>query len=104
MATSLKNENSIVYAVNEIVEDSIDYYQNLILGQQVYSTVLYTYLFKNITQNAKQCAKFVRGIPKEDFTFQAVINDHKTPQRENVALFNLSELCSFVLLPVCLHL
>lgn len=45
--------------------DGIDYYKALILGQQVYSTVLYSYLC-NVTQDYKLFRKNLRALPREE--------------------------------------
>ena len=50
--------------VTSVKDNSIDYYNNLILGQQAYSTALYCCLFSNVTQDYKSC-RDLRKILKE---------------------------------------
>lgn len=45
--------------------DSMEFYKNTILGQQVYTVVLYAYLFLMVDQDSRLCRKLVRQVPKE---------------------------------------
>lgn len=45
--------------------DSTEFYRKTILGQQVYSVILYTYLFLTVTQDSGVCGRLVRQVPEE---------------------------------------
>lgn len=45
--------------------DTKEFYEKSILGQQVYSVVLYSYLFLTVDQDSGICGKLVRQVPKE---------------------------------------
>lgn len=59
-------DNELSNAVLTIKDESIDFYKELVLGQQVYNAVVYAYFFSQVTQNSKQCGHLVNNIPKED--------------------------------------
>ena len=61
----MKN-TEIYYIFDKIEEDSKDFYQYLTLGQQVYRTIVYSYIFLNISQDAKNCGQLTRHVSKED--------------------------------------
>lgn len=48
-----------------IVYDTPKFTELVVLGQQVYSVVLYSYLFLNVDQDSSICGKLVRKVPKE---------------------------------------
>lgn len=56
----------IYNVVNSIEDNSTEFYQKLVLGQQIYTSVIYEYLFLNIASDAKKCGDLVHYIPKED--------------------------------------
>ena len=59
-------DNELANAISIIEDESADFYNELVLGQQVYNAVVYAYLFLKVTQNSRQCGHLVRNIPKED--------------------------------------
>ena len=42
-----------------------DYYKNIVIGQQVYSVLLYYYIFSDICQDITHCCNLVKWIPQE---------------------------------------
>ena len=62
-------DNELANAVSTIEDESVDFYKELVLGQQVYNAAVYAYLFSKVTQNSKQCGHLVRNIPREDVLF-----------------------------------
>lgn len=62
-------DNEIANAVSVIEDESVDFYKELVLGQQVYNAVVYAYLFSKVSQSSKQCGHLVRNIPREDVLF-----------------------------------
>lgn len=58
--------NDLCKIVNSIDDNSTEFYQYLVLGQQIYISVIYQYLFLNVSSDAKNCGMLVRCIPKED--------------------------------------
>lgn len=61
----LNNHKDILDSFNSIEDDSLTFYQNLILGQQAYVTMLYSYLFSTVSQDSKRCGQLVQKISKE---------------------------------------
>lgn len=59
-------DNDLYKIVESIDDNSTEFYQYLLLGQQVYISVIYEYLFLNVSSDAKNCGMLVRCIPKED--------------------------------------
>ena len=49
-----------------IEDDSVDYYKNLILGQYLYSTMVYSYLCSHIVQEYKLYRSHLRAFPREN--------------------------------------
>lgn len=45
--------------------DSIEFYKNIVLGQQVYAAMLYVYIFLTVDQDSKLCGKLVHQVPEE---------------------------------------
>ena len=60
-----KQSIDLLQYIDAVEDDSADFYRYLALGQQVYSTVLYAYIFTNITQHHKACRRLMM-VPKED--------------------------------------
>lgn len=58
-------DSDILNRVNVIEGDSIDCSRNLILGQQLYSTVLYSYLCSHIAADYKLYRTRLRAFPRE---------------------------------------
>lgn len=65
-----KNEFRECYSNTEY--NSVSFFQNLLLGQQVYSTMLRTYLFTVVSQDSKRCNQLARKIPSEKLLFRYV--------------------------------
>ena len=63
---NLMTNKDILNHINSIKDNSIDYYKNLILGQQIYSTILYSYLYYEIKHDYKLYRKHLREFPRED--------------------------------------
>lgn len=55
-----------------IEDDSVDYHKNLILGQQLYSTMVYFYLCSHIVQEYKLYRSYLRTFPKENLLFECL--------------------------------
>lgn len=75
----LKEVTSVTEEQNELRDyynnteyDSLSFYQNLVLGQQVYSTMLRIYLFTVVSQDSKRCSQLARRIPSEKLLFRYV--------------------------------
>ena len=49
----------------EISYDTPEFNELVVLGQQVYSVVLYSYLFLTVDQDSGICGKLARKVPKE---------------------------------------
>ena len=58
-------EKTIMLSEN-LKYDSKEFYDKCILGQQVYTVVLYCYLFLTVDQDSHICGKLVRQVPKEN--------------------------------------
>ena len=61
----MTNEN-IFNHINSIEDNSVDYYKNLILGQQLYLTLLYSYLCYEFTYDYKLYRRHLREVPREN--------------------------------------
>ena len=61
----MTNKN-IFNHINSIEDNSVDYYKNLILGQQIYSTILYSYLCYEFTHDYKPYRRHLREFPREN--------------------------------------
>lgn len=57
--------NEMDCMIDELLHDNSTFYSYLILGQQVYNTLLYNYIFSFVCQDSKHCGRLVRCLPKE---------------------------------------
>ena len=61
----MTNENIDKYA-SSVDFGGVEYYKNLVFGQQMYSTILHSYLCSNVTQDYKLYRKNLRTSPREN--------------------------------------
>lgn len=84
-----KRSIDIMTIVDSIEDDSIEFYKNVVVGQQVFNATLYEYIFTYISQNVKQCHRLMK-VSKEKIIREYAIffGANEVLESPNQILFN----------------